>query len=51
MINRSATRTEILVAAQARGMFTLGQEALMRVYTGYFDFETVRSYFAGLEAP
>jgi len=30
-----------------KGMFTLAQEALMRVYTGYLDFEVARSYITG----
>jgi type II secretory ATPase GspE/PulE/Tfp pilus assembly ATPase PilB-like protein len=49
MINRRAPRAELLVAAKQKGMFSLGQEALVRVYGGYADVESVRGYLNSLD--
>lgn len=45
MINLKSPRNELLEAARAKGMLTLAQEALLRVYMGYVDLDSVRSYF------
>ncbi|MCB9026270.1 MAG: Flp pilus assembly complex ATPase component TadA [Bdellovibrionaceae bacterium] len=42
MINQQKTHAEILAKAQSKGMLTLSQEALLRVYQGFIDFESVR---------
>jgi len=47
MINRSAPRQEVLHTSMHKGMFTLAQEALMRVYTGYLDFESLAATSLG----
>jgi type II secretory ATPase GspE/PulE/Tfp pilus assembly ATPase PilB-like protein len=49
MINRKAPRAELLAVAKQKGMFSLGQEALVRVYGGYADVESVRGYLNSLD--
>lgn len=49
MINRRASRAELLIAAKQKNMFSLGQEALVRVYGGYADVESVRGYLNSLD--
>lgn len=49
MINRRSSRPELLTVARQKGMFSLAQEALVRVYGGYADFESVRSYLNTLD--
>ncbi|HUP56718.1 MAG TPA: ATPase, T2SS/T4P/T4SS family, partial [Bdellovibrionota bacterium] len=51
MINRRASRAELLAAARSRGMFSLVQEALVRVYGGYVDLESVRGYLMTGDSP
>jgi len=36
--------SEISLKAQSKGMLTLGQEALLRVYQGILDLESVESF-------
>jgi type II secretory ATPase GspE/PulE/Tfp pilus assembly ATPase PilB-like protein len=50
MINRRCPRAELLIAAHERGMTTLAEEALIRVYAGYIDIASVYSYLAGPDA-
>jgi general secretion pathway protein E len=42
MINRSAPKRELFEAARARGMVTLAEDALARVYGGYADFAAIK---------
>jgi type II secretory ATPase GspE/PulE/Tfp pilus assembly ATPase PilB-like protein len=51
LINRRATRAELLAAARKNGMFTLAQEALVRVYGGFADLEAVRGYVMTTDLP
>jgi type II secretory ATPase GspE/PulE/Tfp pilus assembly ATPase PilB-like protein len=44
MINRRVSRAELLAVARQKGMFSLAQEALVRVYGGYADLESIRGY-------
>jgi type II secretory ATPase GspE/PulE/Tfp pilus assembly ATPase PilB-like protein len=46
LINRRASQKEILDAGKAGGMLSLGQEALIRVYSGHVDFNAVKGYIA-----
>ena len=43
MINLQRAKSEIVAVAQGKGMLTLSQEALLRVYQGFIDFESVKS--------
>lgn len=47
MINRSAPKTEILAAARRKGMKTLADDALFRVYAGYASLDSVYSFVIG----
>ncbi|MCB0362292.1 MAG: hypothetical protein KDD35_06205, partial [Bdellovibrionales bacterium] len=40
-INRKDSRTEVRERARKLGMLTLAEEALMRVYQGYIDLDSV----------
>jgi type IV pilus assembly protein PilB len=52
LINRNASRTEMARAARARGMITLAQDALSRLYGGYTDLSSIFPYvFHPDEAP
>lgn len=44
LINRKASQKELLDVATENGMLSLGQEALLRVYSGHIDFESVKTY-------
>ncbi len=44
LINRKASQKELLDVAVENGMLSLGQEALLRVYSGHIDFESVKTY-------
>ncbi len=47
LINRKASQKELLDVAIGNGMLTLGQEALLRVYSGHIDFDSVKTYLMG----
>jgi len=47
MINFAASKAELVRAAKDRGMRTLAQEALIRVYAGLTDIYSVRSFIFG----
>ncbi len=47
LINRRASQKDLLEAAREGGMLTLGQEALIRVYSGHVDFNSVKGYISG----
>lgn len=48
-INRCESKSFILDMARKKGMRTLAEEALLRVYAGYTDLASVRSYLWGPE--
>jgi type II secretory ATPase GspE/PulE/Tfp pilus assembly ATPase PilB-like protein len=43
LIAHRKSRSEILYLAQSKGMLTLPQESLLRVYQGFISFESVKS--------
>ncbi len=47
LINRKAPQKELLSAARANRMLTLGQEALIRVYAGHVDYKAVSGLLGG----
>jgi type II secretory ATPase GspE/PulE/Tfp pilus assembly ATPase PilB-like protein len=51
MINRRVPRAELLSAARQKGTFSLAQEALVRVYGGYADLDSMRGYLATADHP
>ncbi|MGE3758057.1 MAG: GspE/PulE family protein [Pseudobdellovibrionaceae bacterium] len=46
-IDRKKSKLEILELARRKGMLSLAQEALIRVYSGYIDLRSVESYLVG----
>lgn len=44
LINRRSSQKELIEAARENGMLSLGQEALIRVYSGHIDYDSVKSY-------
>ena len=47
LINRKAAQKELLEVAQESGMLTLAQEALIRVYSGHVEFNSIKGYLHG----
>jgi type II secretory ATPase GspE/PulE/Tfp pilus assembly ATPase PilB-like protein len=48
-INSRKSKSDLLRLARSKGMRTLAEEALIRVYAGYTDLASVQSYIQGLD--
>lgn len=44
MINQRKSKVDIAHLARSKGMLSLSQEALLRFYQGFIDFESIKNY-------
>lgn len=51
LVNRKAPRADIEAAARAKGMKSLAEEALIRVYAGYVGLDSIQNYLTATNAP
>jgi type IV pilus assembly protein PilB len=49
-INQRKSKLELTALARSKGMATMAEEALLRLYYGYTDFDSVKNFVYSLEA-